>query len=308
MTSPMTAPYPPVIAIVGATGTGKSALTVRLAHHLAESGQPAEIINADAFSLYRGMDIGTAKITAEEQEGVPHHLLDILDPAEDASVADYQELGRTIIDDIRHRGGRPIVVGGSGLYVRALLDHLNFPGTDPHVREALEARADREGSTALHAELAHKDPVSAERIDHRNLRRVIRALEVIELTGEPFSANLPEFVHAIDAIQIGIQVPYDVLDPRLEQRVDRMWERGFIAEVERLRDRMGRTAARAVGYAQVLQSLAGEITEAQAYEATVTATRRLARRQMTWFGRDPRTMWIDITQPDAWSQVMALMD
>ena len=286
---------PLVVAVVGPTATGKSDLGIELA--LALGG---EVVNADAMQLYRGMDVGTAKVPVEERRGVPHHLLDVLDPREDATVADYQGWGRAALADLAARGRVPVAVGGSGLYVRALLDHLDFPGTDPELRAELEARADAEGPRALHAELAASDPVAAERIGPRNARRIVRALEVIALTGRPYSSSLPDHVYEVPAIQIGLDCDRAVLDERVAGRVARMWAAGLVDEVDRLlaAGGLGRTAARAVGYAQVLALRAGRLSERQAYDETVVATRRLARRQMGWFGRDPRVHWLDAQDPD----------
>jgi tRNA dimethylallyltransferase len=241
---------------------------------------------------------------------VPHHLLDVLEPAQDATVADYQEWGRAVLDDLAARVLTPVAVGGSGLYVRALLDHLDFPGTDPEVRGALEARADAEGPRALHAELASADPQAAERIGPRNARRIVRALEVIVLTGRPYSSSLPEHVYEVPAVQIGLDCDRAVLDERVAGRVERMWAAGLVGEVDRLLagGGLGRTAARAVGYAQVLAMRAGRLSERQAHDETVVATRRLARRQMGWFGRDPRVHWLDAQDPDLVAHALDLVE
>lgn len=282
-----------VVAVVGPTATGKSDLGLALAEALG-----GEVVNADALQLYRGMDVGTAKVPLAERRGVPHHLLDVLDPREEASVADYQEAARAVVADLRGRGVRPVAVGGSGLYVRALLDHLEFPGTDPEVRAALEARVEGEGVRALHAELAAADPVAAEGIGPRNARRIVRALEVIALTGRPYSASLPRHEYAVPAVQIGLDCDRPTLDARVAGRVDRMWDGGLPAEVERLLAHgLGRTAARAVGYAQAAAHLRGELDAAAARADTAAATRRLARKQMGWFGRDPRVHWLDAQDP-----------
>ena len=241
-----------VVALVGPTATGKSDLGLALAHALG-----GEVVNADAMQLYRGMDIGTAKLTPDERQGVPHHLLDVLDVHEDASVADYQARARAALGEIEERGHRAVAVGGSGLYVRALLDHMEFPGTDAEVRARLEARVEAEGARALHAELAAADPVAADGIGPRNARRIVRALEVIEITGRPYSASLPQHVYEVPAVQIGLDCDRAVLDARITERVERMWSRGLVDEVERLRAHgLGRTASRAVGYAEVLAMLA----------------------------------------------------
>jgi len=292
-----------VVALVGPTATGKSDLGLALAHALG-----GEVVNTDAMQLYRGMDVGTAKLTPDEREGVPHHLLDVLDVHEDASVADYQARARAALQDIASRGARAVAVGGSGLYVRALLDHMDFPGTDPEVRARLEARVETEGARALHAELADRDPVAAGGIGPRNARRVVRALEVIEITGRPYSASLPQHVYEVPAVQIGLDCDRAVLDERIEARVDRMWARGLVDEVVHLRAHgLGRTASRAVGYAEVLAMLDGELTADEARAAVAAGTRRLARKQMGWFGRDPRVHWLDSRDPDLVAKALALV-
>lgn len=294
-----------VVAVVGPTATGKSDLGLALAEHLG-----GEVVNADALQLYRGLDIGTAKLAVAERRGVPHHLLDVLDPDEDATVAAYQEAARAALADIDARGARAVAVGGSGLYVRALLDHMEFPGTDPQVRADLEARVEAEGSRALHAELARLDPVAADGIGPRNARRVVRALEVIALTGRPYSANLPSHEYEVPAVQIGLDCDRAVLDARVQARVDRMWAAGLVDEVRALLDRpsgIGRTASRAVGYAEVLAALRGEITLDEARAQVVAGTRRLARKQMGWFGRDPRVHWLDARDPDLVDRALHLV-
>jgi tRNA dimethylallyltransferase len=293
-----------VVAVVGPTATGKSDLGLALAHALG-----GEVVNADALQLYRGMDVGTAKLTPAERQGVPHHLLDVLDVHEDASVADYQGRARTALSEIEGRGRRSVAVGGSGLYVRALLDHMDFPGTDAEVRARLEERVEAEGARALHAELAAADPVAAEGIGPRNARRIVRALEVIELTGRPYSASLPQHVYEVPAVQIGLDCDRAVLDARIEERVERMWSRGLVEEVERLRAHgLGRTASRAVGYAEVLAMLRGELTPDEARSAVAAGTRRLARKQMGWFGRDPRVHWLDARDPELVAKALALVE
>lgn len=285
---------PLVVAVVGPTATGKSALAVALAERLG-----GEVVNADAMQLYRGMDIGTAKLTVAERRGVPHHQLDVLDAAEDASVARYQLEARRDLGEIAIRGARGVVVGGSGLYVRALLDRLEFPGTDAAVRVRLEERAEQHGTRHLHDELARLDPAAAIAIGPANTRRIVRALEVIEISGRPYTANLPEQVYAVPAVQIGLDCDRAVLDARVQQRVERMWEQGLVEEALGLLTRgMGRTAARAVGYAEVIAMVRGESDDVTARAAVVANTRRLARKQMTWFGRDPRVHWLDARDPD----------
>ncbi|WP_205687347.1 tRNA (adenosine(37)-N6)-dimethylallyltransferase MiaA [Cellulomonas endophytica] len=293
--------HPLVVAVVGPTATGKSDLGIALAQAL-----DGEVVNADALQLYRGMDVGTAKVPPGERGGVPHHVLDVLDPTQEASVADYQVLARAAVADVRARGRRPVVVGGSGLYVRALLDRLEFPGTDPEVRARLEARVEAEGSRALHAELSRADPAAAARIEPRNARRVVRALEVIALTGRPYSAHLPDHTYALPALQLGLDCDRAVLDDRVARRTARMWETGLVDEVRRLRaGGLGRTAARATGYAEVLALLAGGLDEDAARSAVTAGTRRLARRQMGWFGRDPRVHWLDAQDPDLAEHALA---
>lgn len=291
-----------VVAVVGPTATGKSDLGLELA--LALGG---EVVNADAMQLYRGMDIGTAKLRPAERRGVPHHQLDVLDVEEDATVAAYQRHARADLAAVAARGARPVVVGGSGLYVRALLDRIEFPPSDPAVRAELEREAVRRGPGLLHDELARLDPVAAARVDRANTRRVVRALEVVRITGRPYSATLPEHVHEIPAVQVGLDCDRTVLDARIEARVARMWQEGLVEEVRGLAGRLGRTAARAVGYAEVMRVLRGDLTEEDARAAVVAGTRRLARRQMGWFGRDPRVHWLDARDPHLVERALALV-
>ncbi len=294
-----------VIVVVGPTAAGKSGLAVALAQAL-----DGEVINADSMQVYRGMDIGTAKLTLAERQGVPHHLLDVWDVRQTASVADYQRLARAAIADITARGKRPILAGGSGLYVRAALDDLTFPGTDPDVRARLEAELDDLGPAALHTRLAAADPAAAAAILPSNSRRIVRALEVIELTGRPFTATLPDYGASIPALQLGLRLPREELDRRIETRVDQMWAAGFEAEVRQLEQaglREGRTASRALGYQQLLRHLTGEWTLDQARAETVRATRRFARRQESWFRRDPRISWLDAPASDLPAQALSLI-
>lgn len=287
----------PVLAVVGPTAAGKSDLAVALAARLR-----AEVVNADSMQVYRGMDIGTAKLPVAERHGVPHHVVDVLDIQETATVAEFQQRARAAIADCHRRGVLPVVVGGSALYVRAILDRFEFPGTDPDLRRRLESELDEVGAEALHRKLAEVDPAAAAGILPSNTRRVVRALEVVELTGRSFTATLPAHDYAFArACQVGLDVPREVLDQRIRLRVDAMWEAGFVAEVRRLEEaglREGRTASRALGYAQVLDHLAGECTEQEAKETTVRATRRFARRQDSWFRRDPRIHWLPYDAPD----------
>lgn len=294
----------PVVAIVGPTAAGKSDLAIELA--LRAGG---EVVNADSMQIYRGMDIGTAKLPVEERKGVPHHLLDLYDVTEPATVAVFQRLAREAIDDCRARGVVPVLVGGSALYVRAVLDRFEFPGTDPTVRARLEADLADIGPVLMHRRLALHDPAAAAAILPTNGRRVVRALEVIELTGQPFTATLPPRHYVYDnVVQIGLDVPRDVLDERIELRVRRMWEQGLVDEVRRLEAaglREGPTASRALGYAQVLRLLAGECDEAAAEADTVQATRRFARRQHGWFGKDDRVVWLPFDAGDLLERALA---
>jgi tRNA dimethylallyltransferase len=295
-----------VIAVVGPTAAGKSDLGVALARALG-----GEVINADSMQLYRGMDIGTAKLTPEERQGVPHHLLDIWDVTEAANVADYQRLARVEIERLHAAGRVPVLVGGSGLYVRAAIDVMDFPGTDPAVRARLEAELDMRGPGALHARLAAVDPEAARAILPSNGRRIVRALEVVEITGRPFTANLPGHESVYDTVQIGVDVPRPELDERIARRVDRMWEAGLVAEVRALEAvglREGRTASRALGYQQVLAELAGEYTEEEARAETVRATKRFARRQDSWFRRDPRVHWLAAQGAELTGQALMLLE
>ena len=287
-----------VIAVVGPTAAGKSELALRLS--LALGG---EVVNADSMQLYAGMDIGTAKLSVAQRRGVPHHLLDIWDVRQAASVAEYQRLAREAITNIHARGRVPVLAGGSGLYLRAALDNLEFPGTDPAVRDRLEAELAAAGASALHARLAALDPAAAMAILPSNGRRIVRALEVIEVAARPFAAVLPTYESRYPLVQVGLRVGRPELDRRIAERTARMWREGLVDEVaalERAGLREGRTASRALGYAQVLRFLAGEYDEDEARAQTILATRRFGRRQEAWFRRDPRVMWLDATEdPDA---------
>ena len=292
---------PTVIAVVGPTAAGKTALSVSLAEALS-----GEVVNADSMQLYRGMDIGTAKITEAERRGVPHHVFDVLDVTEGADVVRYRELARAAVDDIAARGRRPVLVGGSGLYVQAALDEMDFPGTDPAIRARLEAELEREGPAALWERLREADPAAARAILPSNGRRVVRALEVVELTGS-FTATLPEPKAHYEAVRIGVDLDTAVLDERIERRVRDMWEAGLVEEVRRLEARglrEGRTASRALGYQQVLAFLAGEYDEDEAFRRTVQGTRRFVRRQRSWFKRDGRIEWFDAADPDLPARVL----
>lgn len=283
-----------VVAVVGPTASGKTRLSVELARAIG-----GEVVNADSVQLYRGMDVGSAKATTEERGGVPHHLLDVLDPTDEANVSVFQQQARAAIDDVRGRARVPILVGGSSLYIRAVLDPLDFPGTDPQVRERWAARLDEIGAESLHAELARRDPEAAAAILATNGRRIVRALEVGELTGRPFVATMPDHVSIYpDVTMIGLDLPRDVLDARIDERVDRMWIDGLVDEVRGLPGLAGSpTASRALGYQQVLAFLAGEMTENEARAETKAGTRRFARRQERMMRKDPRIHWLAFDHP-----------
>ncbi|HEX4444057.1 MAG TPA: tRNA (adenosine(37)-N6)-dimethylallyltransferase MiaA [Galbitalea sp.] len=288
-----------LIAIVGATGTGKSGLSLDLAERLRARGREAEIINADAMQLYRGMDIGTAKLPTNERRGIPHHLLDVLDISDESTVAAYQTDARAAIDDVLARGTTPILVGGSGLYVSSVLWNFRFPGTDPAIRAGLEAELERQGPGVLYQRLLIADPAAAASIGPHNARRLVRALEVIELTGKPFGAGLPDDGSPWRPVVIlGLGTARDVLVPRLDARVRQMWEDGLVDEVRTLEDqRWGVTAERAIGYAQARAQLAGELTETDAIDQAAALTRRYARRQVGWFRRYAHARWLDSDDP-----------
>jgi tRNA dimethylallyltransferase len=293
------------LAIVGPTAAGKSALAIALAEELG-----GEVVNADAMQLYRGMDIGTAKVTPDERRGVPHHLLDVLDVTETASVAAYQRDARAILERLLDEGRVPILVGGSGLYVRAVLDELEFPGTDPDIRARLEQELAASSAERLHERLTGLDPIAAAAILPSNGRRIVRALEVIELTGRPFSATMPRpGPTRYGTLQIGLDLDTDELDRRVDLRVTRMFSEGLVDEVRRLEKeglRVGRTASRALGYQQVLDQFGAEEDMAAAAAATAQATRRFVRRQRSWFRRDQRVHWLDATRSDLVTAALAL--
>jgi tRNA dimethylallyltransferase len=285
------------IVICGATATGKSDLAVALAQEIG-----AEIINADSMQIYKGMDIGTAKLAPDERGGIEHHMLDVLSVSQDSTVAWYQELARQSVTQIHGRGKNAIIVGGTGLYIKSILDDLNFPDTDADVRQKLTEEAKEFGIVQLFQRLELLDPAAAAAIDRQNERRVIRALEVIEITGKPFTANLPREDSSLypDALQFGLVMDRAELGERVEARVDRMWESGFVDEVDRLISEgitEATTARRALGYSQIIAMRSGEITEELAIEETKRATRQYVRRQETWFSRDARIKWISPTQP-----------
>ena len=303
---------PPLVAVVGATGTGKSAFALSLAQALVESGRPAEIVNADAMQLYRGMDIGTAKLPPDQRGGIPHHLFDLWEVTKEASVADYQSIARATILEILSRGVIPLMVGGSGLYVSSVLYEFEFPGTDKALRESLEARWEAEGPDALVEELRAKDPLAAAAIDPKNARRVIRALEVITLTGKPFGAGL-DAEHRpwySNTLVMGLRSPREELVRRLDERVTAMWATGLVDEVRGLISEgieSGVTASRAIGYQQCLAFIGGSLSEAEAIEETQALTRRYARRQVSWFGRSADTQWWESDDPTVVAQALALL-
>jgi tRNA dimethylallyltransferase len=281
-----------LIFIVGATATGKSDLAIKVAQKL-----QGEVVNADSMQLYKGMDIGTAKLSKNERQGIEHHLIDILEVTEDSSAAQYQALARAKIDELLLKEIPTIVVGGTGLYVKSILDDLNFPDTNEEVRARLQRECESIGALALHAKLAKLDPAAAAAIPAQNSRRVIRALEVIELTGRPFTANLPRQGSSRypDAKQFGLVMDREKLSDLISNRVERMWEKGFVAEVRELLAkglREGKTARAALGYSQIIRFLDGELSEIEAQEDTKRATRQYSRRQETWFSRDNRITWL----------------
>ena len=282
----------PLIIICGPTATGKSDLALEVAAKF-----DGEIVNADSMQLYRVMDIVTAKLTLSERQGITHHLLDILDVSEDASVAQYQLQARAVVDEIRSRGKAAVIVGGTGLYIKSIIDEMNFPETDPQVRKKLEEDAEIFGTAELYSRLQVSDPQAAAAIEPANIRRIIRALEVIEVTGQPYSANLPSdtSLRYPQALHFGLSMERSHLAARIEKRVHRMWEQGLVEEVQGLIALgllSGSTAQRAIGYAQVIAMLKGEMTEEKAIEETIIATRQYVRRQETWFKRDQRIQWI----------------
>lgn len=295
-----------VLAIVGPTASGKSALAVAVAQRIS-----GEIISTDSMQVYRGMDIGTATPTMQERGGVPHHLMDVWPMEHLVTVSEFQTDARAAIEDVLSRDHVPVVVGGSGLFVSAVLDDLNFPGTDEQVRSRWEAELEAHGPAALHERLAEVDPAAAAAILPSNGRRIVRALEVIELTGEPFIAEFPDPVGVYSTVRVGLEIPRDVLDERIAQRVDAMFSAGFVNEVRALDAiglRVARTASRALGYSQVLAMLDGEITEEQAREEITFATRRFARRQQRWFRRDTRIRWIDYDSATAVEEALSLWE
>jgi tRNA dimethylallyltransferase len=288
-----------LVAVVGPTGTGKSSLSLDLAERLAEDGVVVEVVNADAMQLYRGMDIGTAKLAPGERRGIRHHLLDVLDPRDEASVARYQSEARAVVDGVQSRGALPLLVGGSGLYVSSVVYDFQFPGTDPTIRERLEAELVSAGPGSLHRRLREIDRAAADAIGAANGRRLVRALEVIEITGAPFGAGLPAETELWRrTLTLGLRCERHTLVERLDARVRSMWRAGLVDEVEGLvAHGLGTTASRAIGYAQAAAQLRGELAEQQAMEQAAALTRRYARRQVAWFGRYRDTRWLDADDP-----------
>lgn len=282
-----------LLALVGPTASGKTSLALDLAERLAETSQEVEIINADAMQLYAGMDIGTAKLAPADRRGIPHHLFDILTPAQEMTAVEYQRIARDKCMEIIAAGKTPMFVGGSMFYLAAALDNLDFAPTDAQIRTELERLGQEIGPLAMHAKLEKLDPVTAEKIPPQNIRRVIRALEVIQITGDSYSSSLPEPSYWQPTLQIGIDVPRDLLKQRILLRVEQMWEQGIVAEVEELlsQGELGKTARMAIGYKQAIAQLRGEVSEAEAKAETVALTNRYSRRQMSWFRRDKRIRW-----------------
>ena len=301
MPSPVSPPIvAPIVAVVGATASGKTSLSLDLAQALG-----GEIVNTDAMQVYRGMDIGTAKLPPADRRGIAHHLLDTHDVSEPLTVAAFQEEARTVIAALRADGVTPVLVGGSALYTRAILDRFEFPGEDAAIRARLEQEAEGVGSAAMHDRLAERDPEAATRIRPDNTRRIVRALEVIELTGRPFTASLPALEYADPAtVQVGVRIAREELEQRIRHRVDAMFEAGLVEEVRGLGP-LGRTAATAIGYREVAAYLAGDLSEDEARERTVIATRRFARRQEKWWRKDPRITWVDTDARDRVERALA---
>ena len=295
------------IVVVGPTASGKSALSLELAHHF-----DGEIVNCDSMQLYRGMDIGTAKLTPAEREGIPHHQLDVWDITEKASVARYQHDAVKDVEEIASRGKRPIIVGGSMMYVQSLVDAWSFPPTDSEVRAKYEAQLQEIGVAAMHAKLAEIDPQAASIIEDNDPRRTVRALEVIELTGKPFQASQPpkDAPPRWNSHILGLETQSEWLNSRIELRTHMMFEQGLVEEVKQLLEKglvRDSTAGRAIGYAQVLQAMDGELEWDEAVERTIMGTRRYVRRQRSWFHRDKRISWLDAAEPTL-PQALSLLE
>jgi len=300
-----------LIAIVGSTGTGKTELAIRIAETLREEGQEAEIINADAMQLYKGMDIGTAKLPLAERRGIEHHLVDVLEVTQESTAAEYQKIARAKILEIQSRGAIPILVGGSMLYVAAVLNNFEFPVRDKDLRARLEQELLELGPNAMHQKLVELDASAASRIDPENGRRIVRALEIVTLTGEPFAAALPDEIESWqEVLEIGLRMDREILVAKLEQRVRGMWEKGMVEETKELISKGLResvTAGYAIGYAQALAQLDGEITQERAIESTTKLTQKYARRQMSWFKRDTRINWLDAIDPEVTNLAIGLV-
>ena len=300
-----------LIAIVGSTGTGKSELAIRIAETLSEQGQSAEIVNADAMQLYRGMDIGTAKLPIAERRGIEHHLIDVLDVTQESTAAEYQKIARAKILEIQSRGAMPILVGGSMLYIAAVLNNFEFPVRDKDLRASLEQELLELGPNVMHQKLVELDASAASRIDPENGRRIVRALEIVTLTGAPFAAALPDEIESWqEVLEIGLRMDREILVANLEQRVRGMWEKGMVEETKKLVSmglRESVTAGYAIGYAQALAQLDGELSQEQAIESTTKLTQKYARRQMSWFRRDTRINWLDALDPEVTNLAIALV-
>lgn len=294
-----------IIAVVGATASGKSSLAIQIAKSLGR----AEIINADAMQLYRGMDVGTAKLTHEQMDGVKHHLLSVVEPTAELTAVEYREMFDVVVEQVLGRGNTAVVVGGSTLYLASALDNLEFAPTDPQLRSDLESESERLGALTMHARLFEIDPVAALKIPAANKRRVIRALEVVTLSGKSFASSLPTPSYRRPTLQIAIDSPRNELAESIKQRVSLMWEQGLLAEAKLLLQQHGKlssTAAVAIGYKQAFAQLKGEITEREAIEETVFLTQRYAKKQRTWFNRDRRISWLD-PQADLLEQSLELI-
>ena len=293
-----------VIAIVGPTAVGKTALSLDIAEKLS-----AEVINADAMQIYKGMDIGTAKLPLSQRRGIIHHQIDVLDPIDEANVSQYQKQTREIINDLLAKNVQPMLVGGSGLYVNSVLEDLEFPGTNLEVRAKYEEILDEQGVEVLYEMLKKIDPTAAQNILPNNARKIVRALEVNEITGKAFNAKLPEPSPIFSDVRIALDMPRDLLDKRISDRVHQMFEDGFVDEVKSIEKnlRLGKTALRALGYSQVLSLLAGEISEDEAITLTINATKKFARRQLSWFRRDPLIHWLDATSPNLFEESLRLI-
>jgi tRNA dimethylallyltransferase len=293
-----------VIAIVGPTAVGKTALSLDIAEKFS-----AEIINADAMQIYKGMDIGTAKLPLSQRRGIVHHQIDVLDPIDEANVSQYQKQARETINDLLTKNVQPMLVGGSGLYVNSVLEDLEFPGTNLEVRAKYEEILDEQGVEVLYKMLKKIDPNAAQNILPNNARKIVRALEVNEFTGKAFNAKLPEPSPIFSDVRIALDMPRDLLDKRISDRVYQMFEDGFVDEVKSIEKnlRLGKTAPRALGYSQVLSLLSGEISENEAITLTINATKKFARRQLSWFRRDPLIHWLDATSPDLFEESLRLI-